>query len=256
MITVRALPAFTDNYIWTLRHADQAIVVDPGDGAVVQHLLDTESLRLAAIVITHHHPDHTGGIALLRQRWDVPVYGPRGEQDRIAGLTQVLDDGDHVDLFGERYAVIAVPGHTLGHIAYYGAGRLFCGDTLFSAGCGRLFEGTPQQMHASLARLAALPGDTQVYCTHEYTTANLAFAAAVEPGNADLQSRIAEVRDLRAADTPSLPSSIALERRHNPFLRGAVAAVRGAAEQHAGQPLRDEVAVFAALRKWKDSFRG
>lgn len=256
MITVHPLPAFTDNYIWTLRQADHAIVVDPGDGAVVQAFLDSEALQLAAIVITHHHPDHTGGIAMLRKRWDVPVYGPRGEQDKIAGLTRVLEDGDHVELFGERYAVITVPGHTLGHIAYYGAGRLFCGDTLFSAGCGRLFEGTPQQMHTSLTKLAALPGDTQVYCTHEYTTANLAFAVAVEPDNEDLHSRVAEVRRLRAADTPSLPSSIALERRHNPFLRGNVAAVHRAAEQHAGQPLHDEVAVFAELRKWKDSFRG
>lgn len=256
MITVEALPAFTDNYIWVLRHLDQAIVIDPGDGTVVQHFLDAESLKLAAIVITHHHPDHTAGIAALHKRWDVPVYGPRAEQDRIAGLTQVLDDGDRIELFGEVYAVIAVPGHTLGHIAYYGAGRLFCGDTLFSAGCGRLFEGTPQQMHASLAALAALPDETKVYCTHEYTTANLAFAATVEPDNADLQARIAEVRSLRASDTPSLPSTIALERRHNPFLRSAVHAVHHAAERHTGQPLHDEVAVFAALRKWKDGFCG
>lgn len=256
MITVIPLPAFTDNYIWTLRQADRAIVVDPGDGSVVQRFLDAESLQLAAIVITHHHPDHIGGIALLRKRWEVPVYGPRAEQDKINGLTHVLDDGDQIELFGEAYRVIAVPGHTLGHIAYYGAGRLFCGDTLFSAGCGRLFEGTPQQMHASLEKLAALPGDTLVYCTHEYTTANLAFAAAIEPDNADLQARITQVSGLRATDTPSLPSTIALERRHNPFLRSAVSGVQHAAAQHAGHALDNEVAVFATLRQWKDGFRG
>jgi len=255
-ISIQPLPAFTDNYIWALRRADDAIVVDPGDAAVVQHWLDAESLRLTAIVITHHHPDHTAGIAALRRHGDVPVYGPRAEHAKIAGLTTLLDDGDEIELFGERYAVLAVPGHTLGHIAYHGAGRLFCGDTLFSAGCGRLFEGTPAQMHASLQRLAALPGDTRVYCTHEYTTSNLAFANAVEPDNAALQARIAEVRELRAHDRPSLPSTIDLERAHNPFLRSDVPAVRTAAETHAGHPLDDDDAVFATLRQWKDGFRG
>lgn len=256
VITVQPLPAFTDNYIWTLRRGDEAIVVDPGDGAVVQRFLDAESLRLAAIVITHHHPDHTGGIGLLRGRWDVPVYGPRAEQEKIAGLTQLLDDGDHIELFGERYTVIAVPGHTLGHIALYGAGRLFCGDTLFSAGCGRLFEGTPAQMHASLQRLAALPAQTAVYCTHEYTQANLAFAHAVEPDNADLQRRTVEVQGLRSDGRTSLPSTIALEQLHNPFLRCESDAVRASATRHAGHPLRDAVDVFSALRSWKDGFRG
>lgn len=256
MITVHPLPAFTDNYIWALRRGDEVIVVDPGDGAVVQTFLDAGALRLAAIVITHHHPDHTGGIALLRGHWDVPVYGPRAEHDRIRDLTELLDDGDHVELFGERYEVIAVPGHTLGHIALYGAGRLFCGDTLFSAGCGRLFEGTPAQMHRSLQKLAALPPDTAVYCTHEYTQANLAFANAVEPDNDDLQARINEVRHLRDSAQPSLPSTIDLERRHNPFLRCEEPAVRAAAQRHAGRELADATAVFAELRSWKDGFRG
>ncbi len=255
MITVFPLPAFTDNYIWTLLSGDQAIVVDPGDSTVVQRMLQVRALRLAAIVITHHHPDHTGGIGLLRRSWDVPVYGPRAEQAKIPGLSVPLDDGDNVELFGERYTVIAVPGHTLGHIALYGAGRLFCGDTLFSAGCGRLFEGTPEQMHDSLQRLSALPESTQVFCTHEYTLSNLAFAGVAEPDNAALHARIAEARQLRADGEPTLPSTIGLERRHNPFLRCAAPAVRAEVERQAGSALADEVAVFAALRHWKDGFR-
>lgn len=261
-ITVHALPAFTDNYVWALACADQAVVVDPGDAAPVLAFLEQQHLRLQAIVITHHHADHIGGIAALRERWPVPVYGPRAERQRIAALTELLDEGDTLDLFGERYAVMAVPGHTLGHIAYYaaaaedGAGRLFCGDTLFSSGCGRLFEGTPAQMHASLQRFAALPASTRVYCTHEYTLANLAFAQAVEPDNAEVQARLAEVRQLRATDRPSLPSTIAAELRFNPFLRTGVAAVRAAARGFAGAAPGDAAEVFATLRRWKDGFRG
>lgn len=256
MITVLALPAFTDNYIWTLRRGDEAVAVDPGDAAIVERFLERERLRLAAILVTHHHPDHTGGLAALRARHPVPVYGPRAEQAKIPALTAPLDDGDRIEVLGESYEVLAVPGHTLGHIAYHGAGRLFCGDTLFSAGCGRLFEGTPAQMLHSLQRFAALPENTAVYCTHEYTGSNLAFALAVEPGNPDLRARVAEVQALRAGGAPSLPSSIGLERRHNPFLRGAVPAVRAAAERQAGHALADELDVFATLRRWKDGFRG
>jgi hydroxyacylglutathione hydrolase len=258
VITVQPLPAFTDNYLWLLARGGDAVVVDPGDAAVVQAHLERRQLRLAAILITHHHPDHTGGIAALCARWDVPVHGPRAEAAKIAGLSDLLDDGDRVDVLGVTHTVLAVPGHTLGHIAFHDAAaqRVFCGDTLFSAGCGRLFEGTPAQMHASLQRLAALPDATAVHCTHEYTMSNLAFAHAVEPDNADLQARIAEVQRLRAAGEPSVPSTIAAEKRHNPFLRTAVPAVRAAAERHAGAPLEDDVAVFAALRRWKDDFRG
>lgn len=258
MIQVHALPAFTDNYLWTLVRGKDAVVVDPGDAAVVQSFLDEHDLQLRAIVITHHHPDHTGGLQRLRERWPVPVYGPRAEENKIKGLTQRLDDGDVIELLGESYTVLAVPGHTLGHIALYSAqgARLLCGDTLFSAGCGRLFEGTPEQMHHSLSRLAALPDDTAVCCTHEYTAANLRFALAVEPDNPALQARDAEVAALRAAGQPSLPSSIGAEKRFNPFLRSAVPAVRAAAERQAGSALPDEIQVFATLRRWKDGFRG
>jgi hydroxyacylglutathione hydrolase len=258
MITVHALPAFTDNYLWTLVRGSDAVVVDPGDAEVVQRFLDAQQLQLHAIVITHHHPDHTGGLLKLRERWPVPVYGPRAEQAKIDGLTELLDDGDQIELLGEQYTVMAMPGHTLGHIALYcaSAARLLCGDTLFSAGCGRLFEGTPAQMYTSLARLAALPDATSVYCTHEYTSSNLRFALAVEPGNTALQTRVQEVAALRAAQQPSVPSTIAAERSFNPFLRAAVPAVHAAAEQQAGQALDGEVQVFAALRRWKDGFRG
>lgn len=257
-ITVHALPAFTDNYLWTLVRGSEAVVVDPGDAAVVEDFLRARQLQLRAIVITHHHADHIGGIAALLTRWPVPVYGPRAEQARIPELTEWLDDGDTVELLGERYAVHAAPGHTRGHCVYYaaGAGRLFCGDTLFSSGCGRLFEGTPAEMHRTLQMLAALPGSTAVYCTHEYTLANLAFASAVEPDNPEVLARSAEVRQLRAEGLPSLPSTIAGERRFNPFLRLREPAVRAAAERYSDEALRDDIAVFAALRRWKDGFRG
>ncbi|MFT4046573.1 MAG: hydroxyacylglutathione hydrolase [Solimonas sp.] len=258
MITVQPLPAFTDNYLWLLTRDGDAAVVDPGDAAVVQRHLDAQGLRLRAILVTHHHPDHTGGVAALRERWNVPVYGPRAEAAKIPALSEPLDDGDAIDVLGERYAVLAVPGHTLGHIAFHDAAarRLFCGDTLFSAGCGRLFEGTPAQMHGSLRKLASLPEATTVYCTHEYTLSNLAFATAIEPDNADLQARVREAESLRAAGRPTLPSTIADERRYNPFLRAGVPTVRAAAERQAGAALDDDVAVFAALRRWKDGFRG
>lgn len=261
---VHAIPAFTDNYLWTLVEGDSAVVVDPGDAAPVVRFFDERKLTLAAILVTHHHPDHVGGLAPLLRRGDVPVYGPAAESNRIRLLTHTLDDGDAVEVLGRRFEVMSVPGHTLGHIAYYCAGTagdgepgiLLCGDTLFSAGCGRLFEGTPEQMHASLTRLAALPPQTQVYCTHEYTLANLAFAQAVEPGNADVAAHIARVRTWRAAERPSLPSTLALEHRINPFLRTGEPQVRRAVrEQGAQDTAPTDAAVFAALRRWKDDFR-
>ncbi|MFO1328619.1 MAG: hydroxyacylglutathione hydrolase [Rubrivivax sp.] len=252
-----ALPAFADNYIWLLHDGAQAVVVDPGDAAPVQGALDTLRLQLRGILVTHHHPDHVGGVDALRPRLQGPVWGPARE--RIPAPFHALHDGDRVDALGLPFEVIDVPGHTAGHIAYVqcdgaAAPLLFCGDTLFSGGCGRLFEGTPAQMSTSLGRLAALPDDTRVCCTHEYTLSNLRFAAAVEPGNADITAYVERCQAERDAGRPTLPSSIALERRINPFLRCAQPAVVAAARAQ-GAPSDDPVAVLAALREWKNGFR-
>lgn len=256
-LLISPIPAFLDNYLWLLERAGHAVIVDPGDAAAVQHVLDQRGLKLAAILVTHHHLDHIGGVEALKARHGVPVYGPAAEAARIAGLTHLLREGDRVrlDALGAQFKVWEVPGHTLGHIAYVGEGCVLCGDTLFSAGCGRLFEGTPQQMHRSLARLAALPAATRVYCTHEYTLSNLAFAAAVEPDSALIREETARVRALRDRQAPSLPSTIGHERRINPFLRAADRAVAVAARRHTGCDLQGEAEVFAALRGWKDGFK-
>lgn len=248
------LPAFTDNYLWTLATDGQALVVDPGDAAVVEAWLAANGLRLAVILVTHHHPDHTGGLAALRQRHAVRVFGP---DEGIAGIDHLVCDDERLDLgpFGEA-RVLAVPGHTLGHVAYHlpAAELLFCGDTLFSAGCGRLFEGSPAQLHQSLGRLAALPDGTRVCCTHEYTQANLRFAAAVEAGNPALATRQTEVEALRRQGLPSLPVRLDAERRYNPFLRCQVPAVVAAASAHAGRQVAPGEDCLAVLRAWKDVF--
>ena len=260
-LEVLPVPAFVDNYLWLLVRGGEAVVVDPGDAAPVEAALAARGLNLSAILITHHHPDHIGGLKALLATHAVPVYGPSKEQATIPQLSVKLNEGEIVEVLGRRFTVMEVPGHTKGHIAYYSAATdnepplLLCGDTLFSAGCGRLFEGTPAQMHASLSRLADLPGATQVYCTHEYTTSNLAFAHAVEPDNTALNQYIERVTALRAANVPSLPSSIELELRINPFLRTAQPAVQAAARTQAGHELEGEVQIFAALRAWKDVFR-
>ena len=258
MLSLHAIPAFTDNYIWLLQDGDSAIAVDPGDAAPLLRELQQRGLRLQAVLITHWHPDHIGGLDAVLAQHPVPVYGPRAEVARIPQLTRLLDDGDCVDALGIRWQVLALPGHTLGHIAFLGADILLCGDTLFSAGCGRLFEGTPQQMHTSLSQLAALPAQTRVYCTHEYTTANLAFARAVDPHNPAVTARSAEVADLRARGLPSLPTTIGAELSFNPFLRCDQPAVRAAVQAQSAtsaQPLQDTPSVFASLRAWKDRFR-
>jgi len=253
------LNAFNDNYIWLLRRGDQAAVVDPGDAAPVLAYLDQQQLNLCAILATHHHGDHIGGIEELRARYEVPVFGPAGEPIEL--LTHPLTDGALIELpqLGAVFEVLAVPGHTRAHIAYYGRNRspcdpLFCGDTLFACGCGRIFEGTPRQMHRSLARLAALPDATRIYCAHEYTQANIRFALAVEPENAELLARAEAVADLRAAHRPTLPTTVGMELAVNPFLRCAVPAVIEAARRHSGKALTQPEEVFAAIREWKNHF--
>ncbi|WP_207283149.1 hydroxyacylglutathione hydrolase [Pseudomonas sp. FW300-N2F2] len=255
MIQISALPAFTDNYIWLLQdHSTQrCAVVDPGDAAPVQAWLDAHpGWVLSDILITHHHHDHVGGVQALKNATNATVYGPASEN--IPARDQALHDNDQVSVLGWDFDVYAVPGHTLGHIAYYHHGLLFCGDTLFAAGCGRLFEGTPAQMHHSLSRLAALPEDTLVYCTHEYTLSNLKFAAAVEPGNPDIAARLEKVARQRNEGIMTLPSTLALEKLTNPFLRTAETSVKQKADERSGQRNQTPSEVFAALRAWKDTF--
>ncbi len=253
-----ALPAFEDNYFWLLHDGQDALVVDPGDAAPVTAALRRLGLRLTRILVTHHHGDHTGGVAALRDASGAKVYGPAGE--RMPQPCTPLAGGDRIEVLGVQFRIIDVPGHTAGHIAYFadevdGGPLLFCGDTLFSGGCGRIFEGTPAQMLASLDALAALPADTRVCCAHEYTLSNLRFARAVEPGNAALADYQAHCQALRAAGTPTLPTDIGTERAINPFLRSREAAVTQAVRAHAALATDDEVAVFAALREWKNEFR-
>ena len=257
-----ALPAFQDNYIWLLHDAQgQALVVDPGDDAPVREALARHDLQLKAILVTHHHADHVGGVDALREATGCAVFGPAYET--LPEPCTRLSGGDTLELLDMRFEVLDVPGHTAGHIAYFapeapGGPLLFCGDTLFSGGCGRLFEGTPAQMLASLDALAALPGQTRVCAAHEYTLSNLRFALAVEPDNAELIDYHARCQSLRERDVPTLPSSISVERQINPFLRSRQPAVVQAVQAHAGlnNTVRtpDDAAVFAALREWKNNF--
>ncbi|MEW6612676.1 MAG: hydroxyacylglutathione hydrolase [Pseudomonadota bacterium] len=252
MLSVHLVPAFQDNYIFCASDGAHGIfIVDPGDPAPVIAFLEERQVRPTAILCTHHHGDHVGGNETLASRYQIPVYGP---SQRIPALTRALQAGTH-EVEGAAMQVIAVPGHTRDHIAYFFENSLFCGDTLFAAGCGRLFEGTPAQMYHSLQRLAALPTHTQVFCAHEYTLGNLAFAAAVEPDNAAIQARRQETSARRARHLPSIPSRLDLELATNPFLRTRIPAVQNAA--HRFDPNcdpNDPIAVFAALRRWKDEF--
>ncbi len=252
-----AVHAFRDNYIWLVPGSKPGLVaiVDPGDADPVMAALHARGLTPACVLCTHHHGDHVDGVAALVRRYAIPVYGPAAES--IPGVTHPVAEGDIAGSeTGEPYRVLAVPGHTRGHVAYVGAGRVFCGDTLFIAGCGRLFEGTAFQMHASLMRLASLPPDTRVYCAHEYTLANLAFARAVEPDNAATLAFERRARRLRAEGQPTIPGTIADERSINPFLRTSEPAVRRAAASRGEGSLDTDAAVFAVLRRWKDDFKG
>jgi hydroxyacylglutathione hydrolase len=255
MLKIVPVPAFQDNYIWLLCGSRHAAVVDPGDAKPVREFLQREGLELCAILATHHHPDHVGGIAELAAERRVPVFGPRAEP--IPAVTAAVAEGDAVTIpeLDATFSVLDIPGHTRAHIAYYRPGTLFCGDTLFACGCGRLFEGTPEQMYASLQKLAALPEETRVYCAHEYTLANIRFALAVEPDNAALQARAASAQATRARHEPTVPSTIALELATNPFLRCSEPSIRAAAQRRGGSADLDRVQTFAAIRAWKDGFR-
>jgi hydroxyacylglutathione hydrolase len=256
-----ALPAFSDNYLWLWQQDSMAVVVDPGDAAPVLQALSQKGLTLAAILVTHHHADHVGGVRELHTTTGAQVFGPARE-DVPAPHTPVLD-GDTLTLLGQTVQVLDVPGHTAGHVAYFLPDApetpvLFCGDTLFSGGCGRIFEGTPAQMLASMDHLAKLPGTTRVCCAHEYTLSNLRFALAVEPRNTELQAYMAHCQQLRDQGTPTLPALLGTELQINPFLRARHPDVRHAVAQHAGLSAteqNDDVAVFAALREWKNNFK-
>jgi hydroxyacylglutathione hydrolase len=255
------LPAFSDNYLWLWQQDDQAVVVDPGDAAPVLHALAHEGLNLVAILVTHHHADHVGGVAQLLAATGAHVYGPARE-DIPQPFTPVMAC-ETLTLLGQRVEVFDVPGHTAGHVAYYlpdaqPSPVLFSGDTLFSGGCGRLFEGTPAQMLTSLDTLATLPADTRVCCAHEYTLSNLRFALAVEPRNTDLQAYQNHCQSLRAQGIPTLPARLGTELQINPFLRARHPDVRHAVAHHANltvEELADDAAVFAALRQWKNKFQ-
>jgi len=256
-MNLTAVPAFSDNYIWMIDDGRSAVVVDPGEAGPVEAALDAKRLALVGILVTHHHADHVGGVDALRPRLRGPVFGPAHE--KVPQPCEGHVEGDLVEALGLGFEVIDVPGHTAGHIAFFsrqGAGEpiVFCGDTLFSAGCGKLFEGTPAQMHRSLAKLSELPDATRVCCGHEYTLSNLRFAHAVEPGNVEIVAHIARCQALRVEGKPTVPSAIGRERRINPFLRCAEPAVIDAAVAH-GASGRGGSEVLAAIRTWKNEFR-
>lgn len=252
MLQIKSIPAFNDNYIWAIQNNEQrCAIVDPGDAQPVLSYLAANNLTLDVILITHHHKDHTGGIAELKRAFpQADVIGPKN--DPVPGLTHSVEDGDQITLFDHQFIVLGLAGHTHGHIGYFGYQMLFCGDVLFSAGCGRVFEGTYQQMWHSLQKLASLDDATKVYCAHEYTASNVAFALAVEPENAQLDAYRDEVNRLRANNQSTLPTTIGREKQINPFLRTTepevIKSVANLAENH------DSLTIFTALRDWKNNF--
>ncbi|WP_416305150.1 hydroxyacylglutathione hydrolase [Neptunicella sp. SCSIO 80796] len=255
MTEVTPIRAFEDNYIWCIRQGKRCAVVDPGDAKPVLAFLQQHQLTLTDILITHHHDDHIGGLSSLKDKFpDAVVYA--ANRERISHVDHCLSEGDKITLDGLslQFEVFDVPGHTRDHIAFFGSVGLFCGDTLFSAGCGRLFEGSAEQMFGSLQKLAKLPANTKVYCAHEYTLANLRFASEVEPGNHQLRDYVSQAKQIRIKDQPTLPSTIARELSINPFLRCDQPEVLQRVAQHAGKVLHGEKDTFAALRSWKDQF--
>ncbi|MFG0771691.1 hydroxyacylglutathione hydrolase [Vibrio plantisponsor] len=252
MLQIKSIPAFNDNYIWLIQNSDnRCAVVDPGDATPVLAYLEQHHLTLETILITHHHKDHTGGIRELVQQYpNIEIIGP--SDDPVPYLTQKVTAGDQIELFDEHFWVLGLPGHTLGHIGYAGDGKLFCGDVLFSGGCGRVFEGTMEQMFTSLEKILALPEETEVYCAHEYTASNIAFAIAVEPNNEQLQIYRDEVIRLRAQNKSTIPTTLRKEKWINPFLRTREASVIKSVANRTAQ--NDPISIFTALREWKNDF--
>nr|VFK17186.1 MAG: hydroxyacylglutathione hydrolase [Candidatus Kentron sp. LFY] len=253
---ITPIPSFGDNYIWQIRESGSRLTafVDPGDATPVLSALEHQGITPAAILVTHHHGDHVGGIGNIKAHYpDIPIFGPAREA--IPGVTHPVGESETIHIPGTRlsFQVLDLPGHTRGHVAYYGHGTLFCGDTVFSVGCGRLFEGTPTEMHGSLQKIAALPPETLLYCAHEYTLDNIRFAKRVEPGNPDLARREREAFARVDEDLPTVPSTLAEELATNPFLRCAAPQVIRAAEHHAARKSMNPVEVFATIRRWKDT---
>jgi len=250
---IDAIPAFSDNYIWALRDQGRCVLVDPGDADGPLDYLERNNLKLVGLLLTHHHHDHIGGVNAIRRRHSAPAWGPK--DSRMPNDMHIVGEGDTVDIpeLRLKFDVLETPGHTLSHIVFHGHGRLFCGDTLFSAGCGRLFEGTPDQMQQSIDKIAALPDDLQVHCAHEYTADNCRFALNVEPENPALQNWARRVDDLRAQDQITLPTRLGDEKRFNPFMRTRESAVLDAARQREPGTSNDPADVFGVIRRWKDA---